>query len=78
MLGGLNQIQFQKNHFAQFWLVDWILYLKIHTTVQEWVFIVENLSKYGSYQQCREAFLVKFGKEAPVKIVIQKFINKLL
>jgi hypothetical protein len=45
-------------------------------TVEELVFILESYLKAMSYVHCRQSFVKKFGRQAPVKSVIAKMIKK--
>jgi hypothetical protein len=45
-------------------------------TVEERVFILESYLKTMSYVQCRQNFVEKFGRQAPVKSAIAKMIKK--
>ena len=45
-------------------------------TVEERVFILESYLKTMSYAHCRESFLEKFRRQAPVKNAIAKMIKK--
>jgi hypothetical protein len=44
-------------------------------TVEERVFILENYLKMMSYVHCRQSFVEKFGRQAPVKSAIAKMIK---
>jgi len=44
--------------------------------VEERVFILESYLKTMSYFHCRQSFLKKFGRQAPVKSAIAKIIKK--
>jgi hypothetical protein len=41
-------------------------------TMEESVFILENYFKTMSYAHCRQSFIEKFRRQAPVKSVIAK------
>jgi len=45
-------------------------------TVEERVFILESYLKTMSYAHCRQSFLEKFRRQAPVKSAIAKIIKK--
>jgi hypothetical protein len=45
-------------------------------TVEERVFILESYLKTLSYAHCRQSFIEKFRKQAPVKSAIVKMITK--
>jgi hypothetical protein len=45
-------------------------------TVEERVFILESYLKAMSYVHCRQSFVEKFGRQAPVKSAIAKMIKK--
>jgi hypothetical protein len=45
-------------------------------TVEERVFILESDLKRMSYVHCRQSFVEKFGRQAPVKSAIAKMIEK--
>jgi hypothetical protein len=45
-------------------------------TVDERVFILESYLKTISYVHCRQRFVEKFGRQAPVKSAIPKMIKK--
>jgi len=45
-------------------------------TVEERVFILECYLKTMPYAHCRQSFLEKFGRQAPVKSAIAKMIKK--
>jgi hypothetical protein len=45
-------------------------------TVEERVFILESYLKTMCYIHCRQSFVEKFGRQAPVKSVIAKMIKK--
>jgi hypothetical protein len=45
-------------------------------TVEERVFILESYFKTMSYAHCRQSFLEKFRRQAPVKSDIAKMIKK--
>jgi hypothetical protein len=45
-------------------------------TLEEHVFILEIYLKTISYVQCRQSFVEKFGREAPVKSAVAKMIKK--
>jgi hypothetical protein len=45
-------------------------------TVEERVFILQSYFKTMSYTHCRQSFVEKFGRQAPVKSVIAKMIKK--
>jgi hypothetical protein len=47
-------------------------------TVEERVFILESYLKTMSYPHCRQSFLEKFRRQAPVKIAIVKMNKKFL
>jgi hypothetical protein len=44
--------------------------------VEERVFILETYLKTMSYVLCRQSFVEKFGRQAPVKSAIAKMIKK--
>jgi hypothetical protein len=44
--------------------------------MEECVFILENYLKKISYVHCRQSFVEKFGRQAPVKSAIAKMIKK--
>jgi hypothetical protein len=44
-------------------------------TVEERVFILESYLKTMSYIHCRQSFVEKFGRQAPVKSAIAKMIK---
>jgi hypothetical protein len=44
--------------------------------MEECVFILESYLKTMSYVHCRQSFVEKFGKQAPVKSAIAKVIKK--
>jgi hypothetical protein len=45
-------------------------------TVEERVFILESYLKTMSYVHCRQRFVEKFGRKAPVKSSIAKMIKE--
>jgi hypothetical protein len=45
-------------------------------TVEERVFILESYLKTMSYVHCRQRFVKKFGRQAPVKSAIAKIVKK--
>jgi hypothetical protein len=45
-------------------------------TVEERAFILESYLKTVSYVHCRQSFVEKFGRQAPVKSAIAKMIKK--
>jgi hypothetical protein len=45
-------------------------------TVEERVFILERYLKTMSSVHCRQSFVEKFGRQAPVKSAIAKMIKK--
>jgi hypothetical protein len=45
-------------------------------TVEEGVFILESYSKTMSYVHCRQRYVEKFGRQAPIKSAIAKMIKK--
>ena len=45
-------------------------------TVEERVFILESYLKMMSYADCRQSFLEKFTRPAPVESAIAKMIKK--
>ena len=45
-------------------------------TVEERVFILESYLKTMSYVHCRQSFLKKFGRQAPVKSAIAKMMKE--
>jgi len=45
-------------------------------TVEERVFILEGYLKTMFYAHCRQSFLEKFRRKAPVKSVIARMIKK--
>jgi hypothetical protein len=45
-------------------------------TVEERVFVLESYLKTMSYLHCRQSFVEKFGRQAPVKSAIAKMIRK--
>jgi hypothetical protein len=44
--------------------------------VEERVFILESYFKTMSYVHCRQSFVEKFGRQAPVKSAFEKMIKK--
>jgi hypothetical protein len=45
-------------------------------TVEEYVFILESYLKMISFAQCRQSFIEKFRRQAPVKSAIAKMMKK--
>jgi hypothetical protein len=41
-------------------------------TVEERVFVLESYLKTMSYAHCRQSFVEKFGRQAPVKVLLRK------
>jgi hypothetical protein len=48
----------------------------MRSTVEERVFILESYLKIMSCVHCRQRFVEKFGRQAPVKSAIAKMIKK--
>jgi hypothetical protein len=44
--------------------------------VEESVFILESYLKTMSYFHCRQSFVEKFGRQAPIKSAVAKMIKK--
>jgi hypothetical protein len=58
---------FEQRHFNAFLM---------RLTVEERVFILESYLKTISFVHCRQNFVAKFGRQAPVKSAIAKMIEK--
>jgi hypothetical protein len=43
--------------------------------VEEHVFILESYLKTMSYVHCRQSFVEKFGRQAPVKSALRKWLR---
>jgi hypothetical protein len=57
---------FEQRHFYAFIM---------RLTVEERLFILESYVKPMSYVHCRQSFIEKFRRQAPVKSVIAKMIK---
>jgi hypothetical protein len=61
---------FEQRHFLRFHNTE------RRGTVEERVFILESYLRTMSYVHCRQGFVEKFGRQAPVKSAIAKMIKK--